>query len=502
MQLNAQTLPRGTTLETDLCVVGAGPTGLSLAAEFANQRETVVVVESGSWDVDSTLQSLNSATVDGDPYAGLQDSRHRQVGGAARLWNTPHVSSTGAKYVPLDPIDFRGELGRPPWPIRRDELEPYYWRAQAVAGIGRFEYEAEAWQLPASPIPEDHPTLASRIYQFGPSDRFCDHLPRLVAGAPNLTLCSSATAVQLRWRGDTVLALDAVAPNANQVTVQFKRLVLAGGGVENARLLLVAAEAGHLRDLSGWLGRGFMEHPRDYSVTIDTTSRRMFRRLEFFDARDDRNTTICGRLALREKAIIDHDLPNASVTFLPLGRRMRPFPWRLESLAKRKFGLRLRWPPGYGWSRLPSFARRFDGFQLLINLEEFPSPSNRLTLESARDSFGVNRVRLHRRWNAADADRLRRLRGRLVRDLEEIGLKPLAVGPMVSPDPNSHHHLGTTRMGSDATAGVTDSFGQVFGSVNLFVVGGSLFPSAGYANPTLTSIALALRLADRLRLSS
>ena len=60
------------------------------------------------------------------------------------------------------------------------------------------------------------------------------------------------------------------------------------------------------------------------------------------------------------------------------------------------------------------------------------------------------------------------------------------------------HHLGTTRMASDPKSGVTDSFGQVHGLANLFVAGTSLFPTAGWANPTLTMLALALRTADRI----
>lgn len=498
MQLDARTLPDRVTLEVDLCIVGAGPTGLSLAAEFADTSTTVLVLESGSWDAEPAVASLNSAATYGDAYDGLQKSRHRQIGGTARIWNTPLAPGSGAKYVPLDPIDFRGEHGRPRWPVEFETLVPYYRRAQRVAGLGPFDYEAVGWQLPRSPIPDDHPTLAPRIYQFGSSNRFCDHLPRLLVAAENITLCSSATATRMRWRGDSVEALEAMTSNHRRLTVRLKRLVLAQGGVENARMLLLAAQSGHVHDRCGWLGRGFMEHPRDYSLVLDTTSRRTFERLEFFDARAVQGTTVCGRLALKDRAILDDGLPNASVTFLPMGRQIRPFHWRVVDLAWRRFGWDLSWPPGYGWSRLPAWARRFDGFQLLINLEEYPNPDNRLELDSSCDQFGVNRVRLHRSWSQEDVGRLCRLRDLLAQGMRDMALGPLTIGPLVTPDPNSHHHMGTTRMGADSTTGVADSFGQVFGTDNLFVVGASLFPAGGYANPTLTAIALALRLADRL----
>jgi choline dehydrogenase-like flavoprotein len=69
----------------------------------------------------------------------------------------------------------------------------------------------------------------------------------------------------------------------------------------------------------------------------------------------------------------------------------------------------------------------------------------------------------------------------------------------VRPDPNAHHHAGTTRMHEDARRGVVDGDGRVHASDNLYVAGGSIFPSAGFANPTLTIVALALRLADHLK---
>lgn len=497
MLLDARTLAGNATLDADICIVGAGPAGLTLAAELADWPGTVVLIESGGVDPLPDAQLLNAAAVEGDPYGGLERSRHRQVGGTARLWNTPLRRVSGAKFVPLDPVDFRGVNGRPAWPLQYADLEPDYRRAHAVAGLGRFEYQGSGWQLPPSPVGADHPALAARVFQFGPAARICEDLPAALARAANVTLCHGATVVRFRWRGDSVEAVEAVTAGGGALTIRTRRLVLAAGGVENARMLLVEAEAGNLRDQSGWLGRGFMEHPRDYSLTLGAGV--PSRRLEFLDTHVVEGATVCGRLALREEAILKDGLPNASVTVLPMGRSLRPFHWRLERLARRRFGVSLSWPPGFGWSRLPRFARRFSGFQVLVNFEEFPHPDNRLVLDSATDALGVRRVRLQRRWQRADAARHERLRSLIALSLAEIGLGPVALGPLVQPDANSHHHMGTTRMGADAQAGVTDIHGQVFGTGNVFVAGASVFPAAGFANPTLTSIALSLRLARWLK---
>lgn len=497
MLLDARTLAGKAALDADLCIVGAGPAGLALAADLVDWPGTVVVLESGAAETSPEAQLLNIAAVDGDPYGGLEASRHRQVGGTARLWNTPLARVRGAKFVPLDPLDFRGLNGRPPWPLEFPDLEPDYRRAHAVAGLGRFEYQGSGWDLPPSPVPPDHPTLDSRVFQFGPVTRFSRDLPATLAGAANVTLCHGATAVRFRWRGPAVEAVEAVTASGVPLTINSRRLVLAAGGVENARMLLVEASAGNYRDESGWLGRGFMEHPRDYSLMVASSV--PSRRVEFLDTHVVDGTTVCGRIALREEAILRADLPNASVTLLPAGRPLRPFHWRLERLARQRFGVGLQWPPGFGWSRLPRFARPFAGFQVLINFEEFPHADNRLIPDSATDQLGVRRVRLQRRWQRDDAARHERLRSVIARGLVDVGLGPLSIGALVPPDANSHHHMGTTRMGADARSGVTDVHGQVFGTDNVFVAGAATFPSAGFANPTLTTIALSLRLARHLK---
>jgi len=502
MHVDASTLQQDQSIEADVCIIGAGPAGLTVASELASAGVTTVIVESGGWTADPGAQELNRALIQGDPHQPLDTTRHRRIGGTAALWNTPVPPTSGARFVPLDPLDFRGERGRPAWPITIEEMIPYYERAQRVAGLGRFDYEAASWQLPPSPIPAEHEILESRIYQFGSGERFRRDIPEQLTRSSSATLCSNATVVELRWRGRSIESVHAVGASGTHLHIRSKRFVLAGGGVENARTLLIEEQLGHLRDHSGWLGRGFMEHPRDYSLRLESRSRKVFKLLECFDAHHRDGTIACGRIAFREDAVLQHDLPNASITLLPMGRAWRPAHWRIEALAWRRMGWNLQWPPGHWWSRVPSWARFFDGFQLLINVEEFPVKDNRLTLDKVKDRFGIPRVRLNRRWHPDDAERLARLRHLVEVSLGNLGMPPTCTVPAGPPDPNSHHHLGTTRMGSDPTTGVTDDYGQVFTTNNLFVAGGSLFPSGGYANPTLTVIALALRLADRLKSGS
>jgi choline dehydrogenase-like flavoprotein len=138
----------------------------------------------------------------------------------------------------------------------------------------------------------------------------------------------------------------------------------------------------------------------------------------------------------------------------------------------------------------------FDGFTILLNLEQTPSPENRIALGPRRDTFGLPLSELHWRWHPADHARLTRLRAVVARELAELGRIESATGAF--PDPNAHHHAGTTRMHADSAHGVVDADCRVHGVDNLFVAGASVFPTAGFVNPVLTIVALAARLADHL----
>ena len=143
-------------------------------------------------------------------------------------------------------------------------------------------------------------------------------------------------------------------------------------------------------------------------------------------------------------------------------------------------------------------GRRYSAFALLINLEQGPDPDNRITLSDTRDAFGLPRATVHWRWTARDRTNLARLRALLAAELKRHGLGRVVCNADVAIDADAHHHLGTTRMDRDARNGVVDEHGRLHALSNMYVAGSSVFPTGGFANPTLTIAALALRLADHL----
>jgi len=505
MQVDARRLAPKTVLDAEICIIGAGPAGITLAREFVGAKTTVAIIESGGLNVDDRAQELNEGSVIGAEYAGLRQTRCRRVGGTAHLWNTTVGGTNGAKYVPLDRCDFAGTSHpiKTEWPLEYSDLDVYYRRAHEVCDLGPFTYDGAAWADDEHPlIALDSARLGAKVYQCGSGRLFTETYPQELAMSGNIRLCPHATLLNFRTSDDDrkVVEANCISSTGTPFVARASCFILAAGAIENARLLLLSRKNTGNGDT--WIGRCFMEHPRDYALTLHPRTLELFRQMTFFDLHAARGgTVVIGRIALDGSTVRNLDLPNASVTLLPRPKAVAP----ARSPARRIARYLRRLIPseqnvgGYGWSRHANVADVCDAFQVLINLEQRPDPENRLVLARTRDAFGSPRVDLFWRWSAREQENLQRLRIFIASALEDSGLGRVEINASLRPDMNAHHHAGTTRMHADPRWGVADADGRVHGMDNLFVTGSSIFCSAGFANPTLTIVAFALRLADHLK---
>jgi choline dehydrogenase-like flavoprotein len=478
----------------DVCVVGGGPAGLTTAETLGAAGRRVILIESGGTRASVDAQELNHGDTEGVDYAGLHRTRHRQMGGTANTWNVVVNGAPAAKYVPLSAGDVAD------WPISWDELVPFYLEAQHLCALGPFEYGAEHWTTPERrPFELGGTGLTSGVYQFGHAERFARDLPDELRTTDSITVVTPATVVGLVMAPDAsrVQRVRVVDEGGRVGEMEARTVVLACGAVENARLLLLAG-LGDGRG-SAWLGRCFMEHARDFSLVLVPRSRELFAEAGFYDAWTSADGPMAGgHLSLTDEAIDGFGLPNAAMTLVPRAHgRWRP---RLTAHApgvlRGAMGIP---PPGrYGWSRARSPAKLFDRFQVILNLEQRPHQRNRVELSTRRDRFGNPLPRLLLQWTDEEQAGLEELRGLLREWFHVAELGELVTDEGRRPNLNAHHHAGTTRMAHDPRDGVVDVNGRVFGVDNLYLAGASVFPSAGYANPTLTIVALARRLGRHL----
>lgn len=512
-------------LEADVAVVGAGAAGLTLARRLVDGGRSVLLLESGGLDYEAAAAELNRGVNEGQDYYPLEDSRLRFVGGTTAIW--------GGRVAELDPIDFerRHWVPHSGWPFGYDELRPFYREARALL------------DLPRDP-PPPNPSLLDRLtgdeverrdWLIDPKfDRFGFAAQRELFAHPRLTLVTHATVRELRVteNGGHITGLELVAPSGERTEVVAHDYVLAAGGLENARLLLasnsvVPAGLGNEFD---HVGRYFMEHPHGRGGRVLARGNAAWRLIEAFqkqriadfetaalvrpsDRLQRERGILNSALALAVRPAAGGHLPITTAAYLAAKHRFQPTrrgrgAWRLYKSAGRV--IRRSVGPLIWWLRAQNPANEL---ALVLRAEQAPNPDSRVTLRrDDLDAVGMPRLSLDWRLLPLDRSSALELVQGFARTMERTGLGRVETAAwleqaeegwvsdaLVSVHPlGGYHHMGTTRMAEDRRHGVTDAQGRVHGLPNLWVAGSSLFPTGGWANPTLSILALALRQADRM----
>ena len=538
--------PKNHTFETDVCIIGTGPAGVTLARELAKSKLRICLLEAGRQKPDPVIADLNAGEVE-SPHGYLPETlsvgRRRQLGGTSNIWRHELHGRRGKflRCVPLDEVDFerRDWIPLSGWPFSRRELAPYYERAHRVCGIGPFGWTADAWQRQSDASPPWHTkAFESGVAQFGEASVFTQDSLRELSQCANVSILSRSVLLRLQCdvRPEVISAAEVLQPDGSRLRVQASRFVLAAGGIENARILLLhtAPPNGGSGNQHDMVGRCFMDHPSIALGTLLPSSADLYDRASFYDLHNTNILPIMGILKLRPEVLRREKLLNACAVLVP---HFRNLSWNLPAViqelaakgprfvlrrvfrhknihasiedSSEHLSLRRRLLERYyterrsGWSRLSQKARRFKAIGIRSLVEQSPDPANRIVLSDALDQLGQRRVKLFWKWNALDLYSLRRTQEIFRHEFATAGMgiftpaKTSAIGqPIAFSSP--HHFMGSTRMHPDPRQGVVDANCRVHGLHNLFIAGSSVFPTGGFANPTLTLLALALRLADHL----
>jgi choline dehydrogenase-like flavoprotein len=500
MLIDAREIPDGKVIRSDLCVVGAGAAGLPIAREFAGSKTSVCLLEGGGFKLEAESQALYRGQTDGTflPKNGryLVTSRQRLFGGTTHAW--------AGFTVPLDPIDFeeRDWIPESGWPMTREDLEPFYLRAYPYCQCKPVESNLERYKGTDRPPMDFGPgagIVTRLIHLSTPPTNFAKVHGPPVLEAPNISTYLHASALELEANqaGTAVTGLRAGTLTGNRFRVEASVYVLAAGGIENPRLLLLSRGVqknglGNDRDL---VGRYFLEHPHLHAgsivFTAPTGPLTLFEEHTFdqFLGHESIGILCASKEFLRRERLL-----NVSVQLYPAPRQ------RISEVVKDIGRMAVRVDRRFkkeGEERPSSYVN------LYARAEPSPNRSSRITLTDDRDALGMQRVRLEWWLREEDGESLQRTlrlfgrelgrlsRGRIFMVISEQRPWPKATG--------GDHHGGTTRMHASREKGVVDPDARVHGLDNLYIAGNSVFPTAGYANPTLTIIALAVRLADHLK---
>jgi len=538
------------SFEADVCIVGAGPAGITIAAELANTPWKICLLESGGLRSERESQALNEGESVGPDALDPATCRLRTFGGASRLW--------GGGCIPLSAIEMarRDWVPDSGWPIGWDELAPYYTRASKVCQVEPGEFGDGTY------VPMD--ASADHSPPYSNLDNRTSRVKRLDFGQAHLGLLRSAPNMQLLLHAN-LLRLEAV-DNASAVhravigTIDGRRghvsarfFVLAAGGIENARLLLLSndvapAGLGNDHDL---VGRYFMDHPRCrlgtfraggmerlahlYTRPLDRAACQAFHQLSL-SARAQRSHKLLNarvrpfmverpaplglqslralRASLRrtasddESQCIEHEVLDALAEDLPnqIPETAQP----AQPVHRGRLALRTALNAGHILSAgRRKLARRStvetDRVEMVGYFEQAPNRDSRICLSDRRDALGLRKVQVDWRLGGIDKASIRTAAGLIAGDVAahfDCEFEPAEWLRDTARTPQVHgtaHHIGTTRMSESPATGVVDPRCRVHGVDNLYVAGSSVFPTGGWAFPTLTIVALALRITDDLR---
>ncbi len=525
MLIDLPDLDSDQTLICDVCIVGAGVAGQTLAMSLVAKGLDVLLCESGKRDFDPDIQKLAEGRNIGETYYDLETSRLRLFGGTAAIW--------GGRCAELDPIDFekRDYVPHSGWPISKKTLDPYYKKIFDQLGLER-SGDDTLWERINQPKPPfNSDKLSAGLWCFDENgERFTDPNRGSLKDVRTL-LEATLTKLDVAENG-RVIGAQFNSLSGKSAFVKAKSFVLAAGAMETVRLLMGAVPArpdgfGNAHDQ---LGRFFMEHPharggqilpKDVAQAVRLLPRALrikgrryaaylrpsevFQReagilnssLSFAPRRHEGLKKDAVR-AVKDK--LKHDLPSTKF--------WRSFYKKIKALSIKGHELRDPWPIVKKLKRKPETF----GLYAVIRAEQAPNPDSRLLLSHHRDASGLRRLEFD--WRLLDIDKrsIQVLMETLDTEFKTLGwgeVIPAAwinepevmwnFDPLISAHHiGGYHHMGGTRMSDTAATGVVDENCRLFESPNLYIASSSVFPTGGWANPTVTIMALADRLGDYL----
>lgn len=530
--IDANKLSANAVLNTDICIVGAGAAGITLAHELDGSSRSVCLVESGSYNPDEEVQALCDLDVVGYPVRENFMARARYFGGTCNLWAGRSMKLTEFDFEKRDWVPNSG------WPIAYSQVQKYYSRAAAILKLPSFEtfenVTLKRGLTPAERALFNNDDLKPNVSLWGIKPlRFGAAYKSRLAKSRNVTvyLNANVTEIMLNREGTSVDEMKIATLGGDRITLRAKVFVLACGGMENARLLLVSrgVQPNGIGNQFDLVGRFFMDHPRTVFGKIRLAEKQRLPLLLAVPLRDGMGQIgiQLSEEAQRKEQLLNNYLslerqwsPQAAKAYqsfvhsakilLRRGYSGKRFTLSDVKLAKIPELIYLLAPrelmPHFLYRMFKAARRKFgkDVSELIIvnYCEQAPNPASRVFLSEERDKLNMNRLILDWKVGAEETRTVVRLQELFDQYLRKNNIGYLDTTPSeidTGSYTDASHHIGTTRMSDDPHNGVVDANCKVHGVENLFMAGSSVFSTCGHANPTWTIVALALRLAERLQ---
>ncbi|MDT7850702.1 GMC family oxidoreductase [Methylophilus sp. VKM B-3414] len=526
-----------------LCIIGAGAAGISLAVHLSRLGHRILLIEGGDWNEGSEVLDayMGKAT---PPHPQTTEFRYQRFGGTTHLW--------GGRCVPLDSHDFekRAHVPESGWPEGAKDIANYYAQALDYCDAGDNNFNISAFGPNTKPIFSEAPTLAPDLNEYIeryslPTD-FGKKFRQELENSVNVKVLLRARCTKLNTSAQNGDVVETITLHDGQQSVDVKvnQIVLAGGGIDTTRLLLVSRQYQPAwSHLDGSLGKYYACHYDliygalrfknerpifDFQKTTEGVYAR--RKLQFSAEFQTKHGLLNSAFRLHFPAYADPSHGSGILSTIYLAKSILKPEYQtilnhggnqsLERVDYAKHVWNVVSDPvsvirfAYDWlfkiklakRRIPYtlVANRNGTYPIEFNSEQVSDAVNRIELLDEYDRYGMPRVSVHWKMTAKDIASGIKSFNLLQQQFEntnacrlEFDQKELEKA-MESALPVGGHHMGTTRMGTAPNDSVVDVNCKVHGVKNLYIASASVFTTNSHANPTLTIVALALRLADHL----
>lgn len=513
--------PQQTTLDTDVCVVGAGAVGLLLAVELARQGLSVLLMEGGGASLEPASQALQQGQSIGHPFGNIGVGRYRVLGGSTLYW--------GGQVIPFDAhvTEQRPWLGHGAWPISAAELAGLFKRVYQSLGFSdALLNDADVWAALGQQEPELGSTLRIEFTRWVKVRNLAKLYRReLQDKSGRLTTLVHANVTALTMQRDDAQVQSAVVRSlkGRQLEVRARQFVLANGTLEIARLMMHPLSDGREAPWASFpmLGRPLIDHldcvagqvrPRDaraFGNLFDSVFLGGFKyypkiRLSPTTQREGGHVDIAAQFLYKSKFTEHLEYIKMFLRSVKDGTdavSVWALPRHLAAVVATTIPLAVRY-----FRERRSFKPHDAEVSLALYCEQLPCNASKVALSNEVDDLGMRKLVVDWQIDGRELGSMQVLAKEVKQSLESAGLADVEIDPLLaSGDPeflskvhDAIHQMGVARIGGSAADGVVDANLKVFGTDNLFIAGAAVFPSTGYANPTFTAMALAMRLADHL----
>lgn len=498
-----------TTVDYDYCVIGSGAMGMALAIRLSQSGKKVLLLESGGEEVTVQNQDYCRCEVRGRDHVGSSGGRFRVFGGSTERWGGQAMRFDRADLTPRPGIHAHG------WPIGFNELDARYAEAEEFMGVenapyGQFEDEFNQ----ALATSGSGKASINHFSDFKIHYSAFSHQPRLrevyrerIAASPHLFLWKNAMASALETDGSGKVRSLTVCTDGEIFQITAGHFILAAGGIENARFLLVQRDIIRIRELAelNAIGRFFQDHPGAHVAELRGKGAALIQ--DLFRLKKTPAINLKGRISWAEKKRIDSSLLAVSGTFLMMRNRSE---CDLEpTAATRRTGTFSDWALAASSAIRGRIYSPLHYTYLAVSAEDMRNPESKIVLsEEQTDASGTPRAKIEWQVDNKVAKSIRDYVDAIDASFIRQGLGSLRRFSFMDDSDqltavlkDNSHHIGSTGMGGSPEDAVVDSDLRVFGFSNLWIVGTSVLPTGSHANPTLTAFALTFRLADRLAIS-